>query len=313
MRVRSLIRPAIRRASGIDLACDRSYDRAYTRAPIDLAIVAIIPARFGSTRLPGKPLSQISGKPMVQHVWERARQARTVDRVLVATDDERIAEVVRAFGGEVVMTSRAHATGTDRLAEAAAGTDAEIVVNVQGDEPMLDASFIDGMVAPLRAELDLPMSTVSLPLTDVEEMLSSAVVKVVTDARGHALYFSRSPIPFVRDAVDLRSDHQRGEWLRAAAAQAVSRRLARKHVGLYAYRREALLRFASLSPSPLEQAESLEQLRALHHGMRIRVVPMEGQSGVAVDTPQDLERVRAIMAGGDFPNTRKTWLPNTSS
>jgi 3-deoxy-manno-octulosonate cytidylyltransferase (CMP-KDO synthetase) len=185
------------------------------------------------------------------------------------------------------------------------------VVNVQGDEPMLDASFIDGAVAPLRAEPDLPMSTVSLPLSDVEEMLSPAVVKVVADARGHALYFSRSPIPFVRDA--LLSDHQRGEWLRAAAAQAVSRRLARKHVGLYAYRREALLRFASLPPAPLEQAESLEQLRALHHGMRIRVVPMEGQSGVAVDTPQDLERVRAIMAGGDFPNTRKTWLPNTSS
>jgi 3-deoxy-manno-octulosonate cytidylyltransferase (CMP-KDO synthetase) len=268
-----------------------------------LAIVAIIPARFGSTRLPGKPLSQINGKPMVQHVWERARIAQTVDRVLVATDDERIAQVVRAFGGEVVMTSRAHATGTDRLAEAAAGTDAEIVVNVQGDEPMLDASFIDGMVASLRAEPDLPMSTVSLPLADLEEMLSSVVVKVVTDARGDALYFSRSPIPFVRDAVDLR----------AAAAQAVARKLARKHVGLYAYRREALLRFASLPPAPLEQAESLEQLRALHHGMKIRVVPMEGQSGVAVDTPQDLERVRAIMAGGAFPNTRKTWLPNTSS
>jgi 3-deoxy-manno-octulosonate cytidylyltransferase (CMP-KDO synthetase) len=287
----------------IDSAPQAQYHAPYTRAPTDLAIVAIIPARFGSTRLPGKPLSQINGKPMVQHVWEQARLARTVDRVLVATDDERIADVVRAFGGEVAMTSRTHATGTDRLAEAAAGTDAEIVVNVQGDEPMLDPSFIDGAVAPLRAEADLPMSTVSLPLTDIEEMLSSAVVKVVTDAQDHALYFSRSPIPFVRDAVDLR----------AAAAQAVSRRLARKHVGLYAYRREALLRFASLPPGPLEQAESLEQLRALHHGMKIRVVPMEGESGVAVDTPQDLERVRAIMAGGASPNTRKTWLPNTSS
>ena len=279
------------------------YHAVYTRAPIDLAIVAIIPARFGSTRLPGKPLSQINGKPMVQHVWERARGAQAVDRVMVATDDERIADVVRGFGGEVVMTSRAHATGTDRLAEAAAGTDAEIVVNVQGDEPMLDASFIDAMVAPLRVESDLPMSTVSLPLTDVEEMLSPVVVKVVSDAHGNALYFSRSPIPYVRDAVDMP----------AAAAQAVSRRLARKHVGLYAYRREALLRFASLPPAPLEQAESLEQLRAMHHGMKIRVVPMEGQSGVAVDTPQDLERVRAIMAGAAAPNTRKTWLPNTSS
>jgi 3-deoxy-manno-octulosonate cytidylyltransferase (CMP-KDO synthetase) len=178
---------------------------------------------------------------------------------------------------------------------------------------MLDASFIDGAVAPLRAEADLLMSTVSLPLTDVEEMLSSAVVKVVTDARGHALYFSRSPIPFVREALDVLGDLQRGEWLRASAAQAVARGLARKHVGLYAYRREALLRFAALSPAPLEQAESLEQLRALHHGMQIRVVRMEGQSGVAVDTPQDLERVRAIMASGASANTRKTWRPNTSS
>jgi 3-deoxy-manno-octulosonate cytidylyltransferase (CMP-KDO synthetase) len=263
-----------------------------------LAIVAIIPARFGSTRLPGKPLSTIHGKPMVQHVWERARQARAVDRVLVATDDERIADAVRAFGGEVVMTSRAHATGTDRLAEAAAATDAEIVVNVQGDEPMLDTAFIDGVVAPLQAEPALPMSTVSLPLTDVDEMLSSAVVKVVTDAEGDALYFSRSPIPFVRDAADPLRDLQRGEWLRASAAQAVARGLARKHLGLYAYRREALARFASLPPSPLEQSESLEQLRALHHGMRIRVVSMQGRSGVAVDTPQDLERVRAIMSEG---------------
>jgi 3-deoxy-manno-octulosonate cytidylyltransferase (CMP-KDO synthetase) len=255
-----------------------------------LAIVAIIPARFGSTRLPGKPLSQISGKPMVQHVWERARRARTVDRVLVATDDERIARAVRAFGGEAVMTSPSHATGTDRLAEAAAAaTDAEIVVNVQGDEPLLDWTLIDGAVAPLQAEPDLPMSTVSVPLTDLEEMLSPAVVKVVADARGDALYFSRSPIPLVRDGGDLR----------ASAAQAVARGLARKHVGLYAYRREALERFAALPPSPLEQAESLEQLRALHHGMRIRVVPMEGRPGMAVDTPQDLERVRAIiMAGG---------------
>ena len=242
---------------------------------------------------------------MIQHVWERAREARSIDRVLVATDDERIAAVVRAFGGEAAMTSSAHATGTDRLAEAAAATDAEIVVNIQGDEPMLDPAFIDGVVAPLRAEPDLAMSTVSLPLTDVEEMLSSAVVKVVTDERGDALYFSRSAIPFVRDTVDVR----------ASAAQAVARGLARKHVGLYAYRREALLRFAALPPSPLEQAESLEQLRALHHGMKIRVVAMEGRSGVAVDTPQDLERVRAMMAGEGPPLhfTRNTWLPNTSS
>ena len=165
--------------------------------------------------------------------------------------------------------------------------DSDIVVNVQGDEPMLDPAGIDAVVRALTEDPGLPMATLSLPLRDVEEMLSSSVVKVVTDAAGDALYFSRSPIPFVR--LGESSD------LRAAAAQAVLRHLARKHVGLYAYRREALERFASLPPSPLEEAEGLEQLRALHHGMRIRVVPQDGESGVAVDTPRDLERVRALL------------------
>jgi 3-deoxy-manno-octulosonate cytidylyltransferase (CMP-KDO synthetase) len=253
-----------------------------------LAIVAIIPARFGSTRLPGKPLSDIHGKPMIQHVHERVRRARRPDRVLVATDDERIAAVVRGFGGEVVMTSRDHATGTDRLAEAARGTDAEIVVNVQGDEPLLDPEGIDAAVEALSGDPGLDIATLSLPLRDVEEMLSPSVVKVVTDARGCALYFSRSPIPMVRDGTH--SD------ARAAAAAAVERGLARKHVGLYVYRRASLLRFASLPPSALEVAEGLEQLRALHHGMRIRVVERDGAGGPAVDTAEDLERVRALIA-----------------
>lgn len=254
-----------------------------------MAIVAIIPARFASTRLPGKPLSNINGKPMIQHVYERVRRARTPDRVMVATDDERIASAVRAFGGEAVMTSSDHATGTDRLAEAAGAVDADVIVNVQGDEPMLDPGGIDAAVLALRSDPALPMSTLSLPLRELEEMLSPAVVKVVTDSRGDALYFSRSPIPHARTsgAMDLR----------AGAAEAVARGLARKHVGLYVYRREALLRFATLPPAPLERAESLEQLRALHHGMRIRVAEMEGDAGVAVDTPQDLERVRALMRG----------------
>lgn len=253
--------------------------------PDHLAIVAIIPARFASTRLPGKVLSEIHGKPMVQHVYERARSARCLDRVLVATDDERVARVVRGFGGEAVMTSSAHATGTDRLAEAAAGTDAAIVVNVQGDEPMLDPVVLDAAVRPLLDDPRLEISTASVPLRTIEEMLSPAVVKVVTDTRGDALYFSRSPIPYVRDAGDAR----------AAALDAVRRGLARRHLGLYAYRREALLRFAALPPSPLEQAEALEQLRALQHGMRIRVVAVAGEAGVAVDTPQDLERARELM------------------
>ena len=257
------------------------------RGPERLAIVAIIPARFGSTRLPGKPLADIHGKTMIERVYERARAASLPDRVLVATDDERIAAAVRRFGGEVVLTSSAHATGTDRLAEAVRATDADIVVNVQGDEPMLDPAGIDAVAVPLVEEPELPMSTLSLPLTELDEMLSPSVVKVVTDAAGDALYFSRSPIPHVRTP---------GGDLPEAARAAVAKGLARKHVGLYAYRRAALLRFAALPPSPLEQAEGLEQLRALHHGMRIRVIAVDGPGGVAVDTAEDLERVRALLA-----------------
>jgi len=225
---------------------------------------------------------------MIQLVHERAARARRVDRVLVATDDERIAAAVRAFGGEALMTSRDHASGTDRLAEAARAVEAEVVVNVQGDEPLLDPAAIDAAVDALLADPALPMTTLSLPLAGVEEMLSPAVVKVVTDAAGDALYFSRSPIPHVRLP---------GADARAAAEAAVARGLARKHVGLYVYRKEALARFAALPPSPLEEAEGLEQLRALHHGMRIRVVARSGESGLAVDTPQDLERVRALLLG----------------
>jgi 3-deoxy-manno-octulosonate cytidylyltransferase (CMP-KDO synthetase) len=252
-----------------------------------LAIVAIIPARFASTRLPGKPLADIHGKTLVERVYERARAASLVSRVLVATDDERIAAAVRGFGGEAVMTSRDHLTGTDRLAEAARGLEARIVVNVQGDEPMLDPAGVDAAARALLEEDDADVSTLSLPLASVEEMLAPSVVKVVADARGHALYFSRSPIPHVRRGVEADA--------RASAREAIARGLARKHVGLYAYRRSALLRFAALAPSPLEQAEGLEQLRALHHGLAIRVVPVDGESGVAVDTPEDLERVRALL------------------
>jgi len=273
--------------------------------PSDLAIVAIIPARFGSTRLPGKPLSDIHGKTMIERVWERACAASLPERVLVATDDERIAAAVRRFGGEVVLTSSAHATGTDRLAEAVRMTDADIVVNVQGDEPMLDPAGIDAAAAPLLGDPELPMATLSLPLTELEEMLSPSVVKVVTDARGDALYFSRSPIPHVRTP---------GGRLEDAARAALEKGLARKHVGLYAYRRAALLRFAALPPAPLEQAEGLEQLRALHHGMRIRVVAVDGPAGVAVDTAEDLERVRALL-GPPALNPRKEsgCRPSTSS
>lgn len=225
---------------------------------------------------------------MIQRVHERARAAKRVDRVLVATDDARIADAVRAFGGEAVLTSPRHTTGTDRVAEVARTLDALIVINVQGDEPMLDPAGIDAIAFALVSDPGIEIATLSLPLRSADEMLAPSVVKVVTDASGDALYFSRSPIPHVRQGA--------GADARAAAAAAVASGLARRHVGLYGYRREALLRFAALPPSPLEEAEGLEQLRALAHGMRIRVLPVDGEAGVAVDTPEDLERVRALIA-----------------
>ncbi|MBN2369518.1 MAG: 3-deoxy-manno-octulosonate cytidylyltransferase [Vicinamibacteria bacterium] len=252
-----------------------------------MKIAAIIPARYASTRLPGKPLSDILGKPMIQHVYERVSRARSIDRVFVATDDERIVRAVRAFGGEALLTAASHRSGTDRLAEAVALIDADIVVNPQGDEPLINPDAVDSAVEPLHRDAALPMATLSAAIRDVAEMLSPDVVKVVVDAAGDALYFSRSPIPYSRE--DGASDR------RKAAAIAVSRGLARKHVGLYVYRRAALLRFASLPPSPAEEAERLEQLRALHHGLRIRVVPLDSEPGPSVDTPEDLERVRSFI------------------
>jgi 3-deoxy-manno-octulosonate cytidylyltransferase (CMP-KDO synthetase) len=239
-------------------------------------VVAIVPARFESTRLPGKPLMLIEGKPMIQHVYERAAAA-AVGRVLVATDDTRIADTVRGFGGEAVMTAAAHASGTDRIAEVAANLDAEIVVNVQGDLPFLEPAMVDAAVGPLRSEAALPMSTLKTPLYQAVDLANPNVVKVVTDRDGYALYFSRSPLPY---------------W-RGGAGRAM---LGYKHIGLYAYRREFLLRFARLAPTPLEQAEKLEQLRALEWGFRIRVAAVESES-IEVDTAEDLARARARAAG----------------
>ncbi len=239
-------------------------------------IVAIIPARYASTRFPGKPLADLWGKPLIQHVWERARCAESVGRVLIATDDERIAGAARGFGAEVVMTRADHPSGTDRIAEAAAGLEAEIVVNLQGDEPLIEPAAIEAAVRPLQEDPALPMSTLCCPIETLEELANPNVVKVVCDRRGYALYFSRLPIPFVRD--------------KGAGVERF------RHIGLYAYRRDFLLAFAQLPPTPLEQAEKLEQLRALEHGHRIRVVPVDHLSP-GVDTPEELERLRAAGAG----------------
>ena len=224
---------------------------------------------------------------MIMHVVERASRAQLVSRVIVATDDLRIAEAVSAHGGEARMTSSNLASGTDRVAEVAAELDAEFVVNVQGDEPLIEPSTIDAAIAPLIEDSKIQISTTSEPITTVEDVLSPTVVKVVTDARGFALYFSRSPIPYLRLAGEMTLE----ELFRTDFALLSDYR---KHTGLYAYRAEFLRLFARLEPSPLEQLEALEQLRAIENGFKIRVVRVEHRS-IGVDTAQDYERVRRII------------------
>jgi len=229
------------------------------------SVLAIIPARFDSTRFPGKALADLAGRPMIEHVYRRAASATRVHGTIVATDDLRIAQAVVSFGGAAVMTRADHASGTDRIAEVAAALPCRVIVNVQGDEPLIEPNTIDAAVEPLLTDAALEMSTLSRPFADAEEFTSRHVVKVVTDLRSRALYFSRAPLP-----------------------------AARAHIGLYAYRRDVLLRLAALPQAPLEQAESLEQLRALSNGIAIRVVETRHRS-VGVDTPDDLERVRQLL------------------
>ncbi|HSK09248.1 MAG TPA: 3-deoxy-manno-octulosonate cytidylyltransferase [Vicinamibacterales bacterium] len=240
--------------------------------------VVVIPARYHSSRLPGKPLAEIGGRPMIQHVYERATRARLVDAVLVATDDERVREAVERFGGHVWLTRQDHRSGTDRVAEVAAGLACNVVVNVQGDEPLIEPDAIDEAIAPLLRDPDLLVATLCCRITEPSDLLNPNVVKVVRDLRGNALCFSRAPIPFARQPL--------------AGAP-----LGWKHLGLYACRRDFLLRFARLPATPLEQMESLEQLRALEHGVSIRVVETTYDS-VGVDTPADLERVRRLAGAG---------------
>jgi 3-deoxy-manno-octulosonate cytidylyltransferase (CMP-KDO synthetase) len=242
-------------------------------------ILAVIPARYASTRLPGKPLVSIAGKPMIQRVWERARQASRVSRVIVATDDERIAKAVKSFGGEAVLTRADHRSGTERVAEVAvAHPDAEILVNVQGDMPLIDPAAIDAGIEAVRGEEDVKLGTLAVPIGNPAEIMDPNVVKTVLDFDGNALYFSRAPIPWVRD----RQGPVHAKHL--------------KHVGLYVFRREALLEFATFPQGDLERIEQLEQLRWLENGYRIRVVETEYIT-VEVDTPEDVKRAEQLVAG----------------
>jgi 3-deoxy-manno-octulosonate cytidylyltransferase (CMP-KDO synthetase) len=249
---------------------------------------AVIPARYASTRLPGKPLAEIAGRPMVQHVHERVA-ASGASEVIVATDDARVAEACARFGAEVQMTSTSHASGTDRLAEVAARrgwSASDVVVNVQGDEPLLPPSLVRQVAALLNADPGADLATLCTPIGSLEEFLDPAVVKVVRRADARALYFSRAPIPWHRDDASGGLSTQAnfsGAW---------------RHLGLYAYRVAALQRLAGAPPAPLEQAEKLEQLRALHLGMAISVGEALERPGPGVDTSEDLARVRRMLGGG---------------
>ena len=238
--------------------------------------VAVIPSRWASVRFPGKSLVEIGGKPLVQHVWERARELQSVERVVVATDDERIARVVRAFGGAVVMTSAECASGTDRVAEAARQWPADLVVNLQGDEPVFDAKAVDELVGVMAGDPAIEMGTLAHPIQDEAEFNdATGPNKVVLDQAGFALYFSRAPIPYRRQ----------GGLVTPL-----------RHVGIYVFRAAFLRRFAALAPTPLERTEGLEQLRALEHGVRIRVL-LTPHGSIGVDTPADVARLAAHLAG----------------
>ena len=240
-------------------------------------VVGIIPARYDSKRLPGKPLALIQDRPMIQHVYERAARAASLQRLVVATDDSRIQQAVAGFDGEVLMTSGDHQSGTDRVAEAARQlmlSDHAIVVNIQGDEPLLQTEMIDSLVDTLKAKADVDMATLAHPGTDNDHFYDPAVVKVVLDAEGRALYFSRAPIPSLSEA--------------SSAPQYY------KHLGLYGYRNGFLQEFTTLPPGVLERQEKLEQLRALEHGFSISVV-ITPHDSISVDTPEDLALVRNMV------------------
>lgn len=236
-------------------------------------VVAIIPARYASTRLNGKPLLHIAGKPMIQWVYERAKKAKLTNDVIAATDDKRVFDAVRYFGGKAVMTSPEHRTGTDRIAEAADGLNADIIVNVQGDEPLIEPEMIDEAIRPLTNDSEIVAATLKTKIRDEAELNNPNVVKVVTDKNDFALYFSRLPVPYVRGQ---------------------GKNIHFKHIGLYVYRKDFLLKFAKMKPTPLEEAEKLEQLRVLENGYKIKVVETEHDS-IGVDTEEDMERVRKIV------------------
>ena len=254
--------------------------------PTESRVVAIIPARWASTRFPGKPLAQIKNKPMIQWVVEQARKASRISEVIVATDDERILDAVIGFGGKAIMTSQDHVSGSDRIAEVASGMNCDIVVNIQGDEPLIPPENIDQVVGCLDRNPTLNVATLMMPVHESDEITDPNVVKVVADQKGRALYFSRSPIPFHSD------EWKTGENISKVKVASGTRVF--KHIGLYAYTRSFLLEYTRMSPTPIEQLEQLEQLRILEHGYPIQVEVTEKLS-MGVDRVEDLEKIERFL------------------
>jgi len=256
--------------------------------PTDPKVIAVIPARWASSRFPGKPLAVIRGKPMIQWVVEQAGKANSVAEVIVATDDDRIARAVRDFGGTAVMTASDHLSGTDRVAEVAKSRNCEIVVNVQGDEPLIPPENIDLIVAPLVSDATIKVSTLMMRIDSVEDLANPDICKVVVDHHGNALYFSRAPVPFDRDGWTRDLKKGEGIWPRDLYVKAC------KHIGLYAYRKSFLMEFPRLPASQLEKIEKLEQLRILENGIAIRVVETDHDS-IGVDREEDLAAVEKLL------------------
>ena len=273
--------------------------------PNQIKAVAIIPARYQSSRLPGKALLEISGKPMICLVASQASKARNVERVIVATDDQRIVSVVEAAGFEAVLTRPDHASGTDRIAEVAAKLDTEIVVNVQGDEPLIAPETIERAVAALVASPTAGIVTTWEPIAQAADVLNPDLVKIVVDAGGRAVYFSRAPVPWPRDAV-----REHGSLENALLQKPSLLRSFRKHTGLYVYRRDLLLQFTKWPQSELELQESLEQLRALEYGVQIQAMAASTPS-IGVDTQEDLELVRKLVLSSEFQAPRVEVLSGT--
>lgn len=256
--------------------------------PIEPKVIAVIPARWASSRFPGKPLAMLRGKPMIQWVAEQAGKARSVSEVIVATDDDRILAAVKDFGGSAVMTSSDHASGTDRVAEVAKSRDCEIVVNVQGDEPLIPPENIDLIVAPLLADDAIKISTLMMRIDSVEALINPDICKVVVNHLGNALYFSRAPIPFDRDGWSKDLHEGEGVWPKDMDVKAY------KHIGLYAYRKSFLMEFPRLRVSQLEAIEKLEQLRILENGISIRVIETDKDS-IGVDREEDLSEIKKAL------------------